>query len=57
MDIGVFLAIMAFCGVVGAFLDGMRGFLLGALLGVVGLIIAAILGLRSAVQEERAGKR
>lgn len=31
------------CGVIGLLIDGGRGFILGLLLGIIGLVIAAVL--------------
>lgn len=39
----VFLIMMLACAGVGFFIDGSRGLILGGLLGIIGLVIAAIL--------------
>lgn len=39
----IFIIMMITCGVIGIFIDGGRGAALGGLLGIIGLVIAAIL--------------
>lgn len=43
MDFATIMVIVVACGLIGVFMDGMRGAALGALLGPLGLLIAAVL--------------
>ena len=39
----IFIIMMIACGIIGFFIDGGRGAALGGLLGIIGLVIAAIM--------------
>lgn len=50
MELIIVMAVL--CGAIGYFIDGGRGLALGALLGVIGLIISAILASGDAKRKE-----
>lgn len=43
MDFATVMVFVVACGLIGVFMDGIRGAALGALLGPLGLLIAAVL--------------